>query len=105
MDDGWKAWNRASRKTKVLVVGVWAIMMASVLYDGFLYEYYGAYMPRSPQQETGRVFAFEYKSVTVYVTRSEQQMYKTADRIMYLSWVTCGVTFVMVGRLWERRTT
>lgn len=105
MDDSWKTWGRASRKTKVLVVGVWAIMMASVLYDGYLYEYYGNFMPSSPQQETGRVFAFEYKSRTVYVTKGEQQRYKTADGILYLSCVTCGVTFVIVGRLWKRQTT
>jgi hypothetical protein len=105
MDDSWKTWDRASRKTKVLAVGVWAIMMASLLYDGYLYTDYGTRMPSSPQQETGRVFAFEYKGRTVYVTKGEQQMYKTVNGIFHLSWVTCGVTFVIVGRLWKRHTT
>ena len=78
--------------------------MASVIYDGYLYTDYGVRMPRSPQEETGRVFAFDYKGRTVYVTKGEQQKYKTVSRIFNLSMVTCAVTFVVVGRLWKRHT-
>jgi hypothetical protein len=80
-------------------------MMASLLYNGYLYESYGILMPRSPQQETGRVFPFEYKSITVYVTKGEQQMYKTVDGFFHVSCVACFVTFVIVGRLWKRHST
>ena len=76
-------WHGMSRPRKTIVTSIWAVGAICLIYTGYLYMDYGSRLPAAPVQESGRVFPFDYKGRTVYVTAAEQTRYATT-RILFL---------------------
>lgn len=102
-NSSWDAWDRLSRVRKAVVVTVWVITMLSLIYVGYLYTDYGFRRPGAPEQETDRIYPFDFKGRTVYVTKQDWRRYRIANYIFNLSWATGFLTFVVWGRVWKRR--
>jgi hypothetical protein len=95
-------WERLSRLKKRVVLGLWSVGMASLLYSGYLYLNYSD-RPEIPQPATGRVKPFDFKGRTVYVTKTEESRYTAARLVLVLSLVTFAFTAVAWGRASGRR--
>jgi hypothetical protein len=105
---GWRpttpvSWEQLPRLRKGVVLAVWTVGIASLLYKSYLYLDYGARMPHAPQQETGRVYPFIFKNSRVYVTEMEQARFSAASWVLLGSFVGFGLCLVIWGGSSVRR--
>jgi hypothetical protein len=98
------SWKRLSRLKKTVVIGIWSVGMASLLYSGYLYLEYGDRMPSIPQPTTGRITPFNFKGRTVYVTKTEESRYTAAQLVLIVSWVAFAFAVLSWGRGSARRS-
>jgi len=91
-------WEQLPRWKKALSLSLATLGMIAFLWHAHLWFDYGARMPRAPQHETGRIYPFQIKCITLYATHAELARFRASEALLYGSWL---VTFLMAV-LWQK---
>lgn len=91
------------RNLKHAIVALLAVtLVACILCAGYIDTTYLAHMPRTPQPDTGRIYAVQVKSVSVYVNREEFNRANLAHKTLPVIGLCCFLGMVVIKQYWDK---
>lgn len=77
-------------------------LLACILGAGYIDTFYLPSMPRTPQPETGRIYAVQWKSASVYVNREGLNRTKLAHKTLPIVGLCCFLGLVAIKQYWGK---
>jgi hypothetical protein len=78
-----------------------ATLIACILGAGYIDTFYLTAMPTAPQPDTGRIYAVQVKSASVYVNREGLNRASLAHKMLPIVGLCCFLGLVAIKQYWE----